>query len=368
MQKKREMKITRNNYETFFLDYLEGNLDENLVDEFLEFLKKNADLKEELLMMDTAPLVPEATFFSNKGKLYKNKFDSEKEFNRAAVALVEGDLSDTEKEEFDAYLLKHPEKQKEVQRFQQTKLQPDKTVVFANKNKLYRRSLGRTIFMWSYRVAAVLIVALTIYFYIDQNGENIVNPSQVAIIETEPTGEGVSPDAKKPPVEANKKKAETTEIIPEKKQPTPVKAKKEETVSKTTKSLRETTKGRMDHKNIAEARTPVEVPEKIGSLSASIQNIQPQNMALAPMSVTIPENVIYADNEIFFAEMVKEKTGLNNFSFRKVTRAGLNLISNISKDRFYYETNENGQITELNYDSRLLAFSIPTNNEPVIGE
>jgi hypothetical protein len=47
------MKITRENYEPYFLDYLEGNLDENLVDDFMEFLQQNPDLKNELEMYES---------------------------------------------------------------------------------------------------------------------------------------------------------------------------------------------------------------------------------------------------------------------------------------------------------------------------
>ena len=362
------MEITKNNYEIFFLDHLEGNLDENLVDEFLEFLQQNPDLKEELSMMNTAPILPDSVVFRNKEKLYKEKFDSEKEFNQAAIALIEGDISGTEKAEFDSYLLKHPEKQKEVQRFQQTKLQPDKSVVFAHKDKLYRHTLGKTIFLWSSRVAAVLIVAMAIYFYIDQTGENIINENQMAVIESETAKEDVSPDTKKPQVETEKKQGEPTEFTTKTTKGTPEKTQKEETTPKATKSLRETTKGRMEHEKIAEARTPIEMPEKIGSLSASLQAVPTQNIALATMTTILSENQIQPEEKKFFADIVKEKTGLDNFSFRKITKASLNLISNISKDKFNYETNKDGKITELNYDSRLLAFSIPTNNEPVVGE
>ena len=67
--------------------------------------------------------------------------------------------------------------------------------------------------------------------------------------------------------------------------------------------------------------------------------------------------------ERFIADVVKEKTGLDNLSLNKITKAGLNLVSSISKDKFNYETNKNGKITEVNFDTRLLAFSIPTKNE-----
>src|SRR5680860_40980 len=99
------MEINRNNYETYFIDYLEGNLNELLVNDFIEFLQQNPDLKEELSHFETLSVEPENILFSKKNNLYKDKYDSEKEFNRAAVANLEGDISDIEKAEFDHYIL-----------------------------------------------------------------------------------------------------------------------------------------------------------------------------------------------------------------------------------------------------------------------
>lgn len=361
MQKKREMKITRDNYESYFLDYLEGNLDENLVDEFLEFLQQNPDLKEELSFMNTAPLEPDATFFNNKEKLYKEKFDSEKEFNRAAIALVEGDLSDTEKEEFDAYLLKHPEKQEEVQLFQQTKLQPDKTVVFAYKNKLYRRTPGRTIFMWSSRVAAVLVVALAIFALFNQTDFNIPE-KRVAVVENP---EGSEVPAKKG---SNSSGAEIDDIQPIEEIKAIPAGLKNEVKRKATPTLHEPVQDNTDYENIAEIRTPVEIPSKLNSRDAALQARQQPEVTLAAMTITLPDNYQVIEEERFLADVVKEKTGLDNFSLNKIKLVGLNLISSISKDNFDYKTNEEGKVTELNYDSRLLAFSIPINNEAFVGE
>ena len=70
------MIITRDNYESFFMDYLEGNLEENLIDQFLDFLKQNPDLKEELHLFEEVSLPveyivvqekksPDAYFFLN---------------------------------------------------------------------------------------------------------------------------------------------------------------------------------------------------------------------------------------------------------------------------------------------------------------
>ncbi len=82
------------------------------------------------------------------------------------------------------------------------------------------------------------------------------------------------------------------------------------------------------------------------------------------MYITVFEDpVVNTDDERFLADVVKEKTGLNKLSFNKIAKAGLNLVSSISKDKLTYETNETGKVTEINYDSRLLAFSIPTKGE-----
>ncbi len=67
------------------------------------------------------------------------------------------------------------------------------------------------------------------------------------------------------------------------------------------------------------------------------------------------------DDEMLLADRVKEKINL-----RKISQAGLDLIANISDDRFDYETNNNGKVVNYTYESRLLAFSIPGRNE--VGE
>ena len=80
------------------------------------------------------------------------------------------------------------------------------------------------------------------------------------------------------------------------------------------------------------------------------------------MYITSPETLNAYDEERLLADVVKEKTGLNKFRFNTITKAGLKLVSSISGEKFQYETNEKGKVTEYNYDSRLLAFSIPSKN------
>ena len=95
------MQINRENYEAYFIDYLEGNLDELLVDDFIEFIKLNPDLKEELDLFESLEAIPENIAFENKEGLYKEKYDAETAFNDAAVACLEGDISEGEKSDFE---------------------------------------------------------------------------------------------------------------------------------------------------------------------------------------------------------------------------------------------------------------------------
>ena len=350
------MKITRDNYEEYFLDYLDGNLDENLVNDFIDFLRQNPDLKAELEMAGAVKVELENISFEGKGKLYKEKFDLEPEFNRAAVALLEGDLQENEKTEFENYLSTHPEKQKEAAFFEKTKLKADESIVFRKKRSLYHYTGGKTILLWSTRIAAVLVLAFMVYRVADNiSTQKNLPENQVAVSEKktkpEPAEAPVIPEKaekKEEPVPTGNKTAEPL--------------KKAEPKAEPEKSLRETTKGRIEHERIAEIRIPVEIPEKLSGRNVSLPVQQPE-LALVNIRNTLQEtrNDIY--EERLLADLVKEKTGLNNFSVNKVARAGLNLVSNVSKEKFNYETNSDGEITELNFDSRLLAFSIPTKNE-----
>jgi hypothetical protein len=100
------------------------------------------------------------------------------------------------------------------------------------------------------------------------------------------------------------------------------------------------------------------LPRRNASLS-----IPHTDVALAQMKITLPETPAQIYEERLLADVVKEKTGIGNLSLNKVAKAGLNLVANVSNEKFSFDTNTDGQITELNYDSRLLAFSIPTKND-----
>lgn len=347
------MKITRDNYEIYFLDYLEGNLDDALVDNFIEFLQENPDLKEELQLVNSLNLEPGSALFKGKEKLYKEKYDLKEVFEKTAVAYIEGDLKSKEKIEFETYLSVHPEKQQELGLFEKTKLQPDNSIVFFNKNRLYHSSKGRTILLWATRVAAVVVVAFLVYRYAGDIALNqMLNENQITVSENK----NENPEPKSLPEKVEKEK----EPVPVKEN-TQVPVKKSDTKTQPHKSLRESNSGRIDHEKVAWVRPPLEVPQRIPALNASLERSEPVIASLVPIENDYFEIQSSEHEERLLADVVREKTGINNLSLNKVAKAGLNLVADFSKEKFNYETNSDGQITELNFDSRLLAFSIPTN-------
>jgi hypothetical protein len=84
---------------------------------------------------------------------------------------------------------------------------------------------------------------------------------------------------------------------------------------------------------------------------------------LVPVNLTYPVDIEPMFEERLLVDVVKEKTGIQKLNFNKITKAGLSLIANLSKEKFNYETNDSGKVTEVSFDSRLLAFSIPTKSE-----
>lgn len=341
------MEINRNNYEAYFIDYLEGNLDERLVDSFIAFIQSNPDLRAELNLFETVSATPENISFSKKNTLYKERYDSEKEFDNAAIAILEEDISEEEKFEFEKYLAEHPEKKKDAGLFSQTKLQADESIIFSNKNKLYRKPLGKTLLLWSTRVAAVFVLALAIFILFDKPSNEIITENKVAEVNNERTQNETTPELQTTPVEEKNSVTVKEEKLIAKQAFVKANPKKE-----IIEPIRENTIKNVEDEYIALARIPLEVPSEMSAITASL-NVGEPNAKLGTMYLYYPDNEF--DEELLIGDKVKEK-----FNLGKITKAGLNLVASISNERFTYETGNDGKVIEYNYDSRLFAFSVPT--------
>jgi hypothetical protein len=204
-------------------------------------------------------------------------------------------------------------------------------------------------------VAAILIVALTVYIFIENLSNNSVPESQLASVEKEADKKDNTPAVKELPEKKNK--PEEPKTIQE--EPVKPVIKKNEPKPNQTKIIRENSQGRLINDNLALLRKDVEVPDPLKTITASF-SVQLPEAELMPVTFTLP---VYSEpvfEERLLVDVVKEKTGIEKLNFNKIAKAGLSLVANLSNEKLNYETNNEGKVTEVSFDSRLLAFSIPT--------
>jgi len=67
------MEINRNNYETFFLLYLDRELNPSEMSEVEKFVNDNADLQKEFSLLSQTVLIPSETVFDQKELLFRNE-------------------------------------------------------------------------------------------------------------------------------------------------------------------------------------------------------------------------------------------------------------------------------------------------------
>lgn len=351
------MRINRNNYESYFIDYLDGNLEHEVIDDFIEFINQNPDLREELELVSSVKLEPGQLVFEKKDDLFRPDFESQQVFNEHAIAMLEGDLSNAGEEQFRQYLEKHPDKQREAELFSKTRLVPDESIQYSRKKSLYREPAGKTILLWSLRIAAVLILAVAMYVVVQIEPDVPNGPQQAEVITPAPVEPSVEQavSGKEKPSEQVVQEQETNE------NPAPA---QKPVVQKPAPVVKKEPAAQREPEYVAAAVEYVDVPSKLPALKPSVTAPEDNLLAaleLAPLKGIAVVEPAYPEEEKFLADIVKEKAGLQNISLNVVAKAGLNIVSNLSGDKFTYATNRSGEITALSLDTRLLAFSIPTN-------
>lgn len=180
-------KISRNNYEIFFLDYLEGNLDPLKTEELFSFLILHPDLKKELDDYEIITLDNNKDKFENKDILKKFVFTNELSdfnFEQFCVAFIEGDLNEVQKSKFDRYLKSNPEKVKIFEQFELSRLKADESIIFFGKDRLKRGPSTGIIILKRLSVAASMLFVAGLSFFLlnreDSTQTNLVAENQIS--------------------------------------------------------------------------------------------------------------------------------------------------------------------------------------------
>ncbi len=161
--------INIHNYEIYFLDFLDGKLSEKTKQELFRFIEEHPNLNDELIALggDFPILEPPAnTQFTNKLSLKKATILSEDEGNyidEQMIALLEGDLSEVEKESLNQFIANDKDQQKAFGLFRASRLKSPSGVLLSDKHGLKRHLIlplyNKTV-QKVYAAAAVLIIVL----------------------------------------------------------------------------------------------------------------------------------------------------------------------------------------------------------------
>lgn len=155
--------INRHNYEIWFLDHAEGNLnpeDEKLL---FWFLDQNADLKAEFESFEFIKLTKYDHEYTQKNKLKKDDiFNTEfTDIEKLAIDKIEHHISVENNVRLLELIEDNEENEKEFKTLELTKLIPDTKIKFRNKKALKKKGNVFLSIVWSpYSIAAVLIIIL----------------------------------------------------------------------------------------------------------------------------------------------------------------------------------------------------------------
>ncbi len=161
--------ISRSNYEIFFIDYFDKQLDKSGQEELFAFLKMNPDLQDEFNHYSLVQSDPDLSInFGSKDKLKKNTITIYN-YKTWLVGYIENDLIVEQKNEVELFLSKNDILKTELEILKLSQFVSDKQIIFRNKNKLMR---GPKIITFTpavkrtFTIAAALIIFALTYFII----------------------------------------------------------------------------------------------------------------------------------------------------------------------------------------------------------
>ncbi len=350
------MKIDRSNYESYFIDYIDGTLADDLVDDLLDFLKENPDLAEELNAVKSMTLEPPQSSFTAKESLYKNADDISDSFEMQAVAYLEGDLKENVQETFLKEIADDSDKLKTLHLLQKAKLTPNFAIEYPNKKELLRRK-NRAIYFWVPRVAALLLVFFSVWAIVPRNQRSVTDSQLADQMQVQQTPPNIDLT-----IETRDKIASNVEE----------QSQVEETFEKPAKSEKITVEAKpvkriLVQPVITETQAPElfaihsPVPEQIKPIRAEVEPVQMEISKLQIPSVAkelVPKQATVTVDEYLAHKIINAPKG-ESFTFNNLANAGLNAVENLSNERFNVERTENGKLRQIKFDSRLIAFSIP---------
>ncbi len=162
-------KIDINNYEEFFLDYLDGSLSDKEITDLEKFLLENPELRDELEGMENIELTPVNEKYSHPENLKQIDLTepvNDHNFDFYCIAELEGDLSADQSRAFNDYLQENPSKAREHELMLKTRVKSEGNLLYTDKSKIKKSIflVYRKEFITAASIAAGMALLITFWF------------------------------------------------------------------------------------------------------------------------------------------------------------------------------------------------------------
>ncbi|MHA4808234.1 anti-sigma factor family protein [Flavitalea flava] len=161
--------ITRDNYEEFFLLYVDNELSPAERQTVEIFVGENSDLEEEWTALLECKLKPENdSIFKDRDSLLRIPFIAGRELNEDNceawfISYIDGELDGEGRQRVEQYARRHPEKAKVLGLLRQTVSTPDPAIVFPDKQMLYKKEGERKVIPLRSRLLQMASAAAVIF-------------------------------------------------------------------------------------------------------------------------------------------------------------------------------------------------------------
>lgn len=164
-------KINLNNYEAFFLDYVEGALSDKQLVELKTFLQENPHLQEALDDFEAISLKEEeSATFDLKHTLVREEATGLSRVDYLLIAQAENEITAAEKEELALLVKKDNTLLEELAIYHKTKLEDNEAIIFAEKSSLVQ-SGKKGFVLWYYTSAAAAAILFLMLLNIGTTNE-----------------------------------------------------------------------------------------------------------------------------------------------------------------------------------------------------
>lgn len=174
------MELNRNNYEEYFLLYLDGELDAAGRNEVETFLAANPDMAMEMALLKETILQAEQEEpiqFGDIELLLKPETDAvinEQNFEPFLLSYIDNELSAEDKIRTEAFVSANASAKETLQVLQRTKLQPDLSIIYPDKSELLKEEKNRKIvyFRWQYVAVAAAMMGIFVTLWLNKPVDN----------------------------------------------------------------------------------------------------------------------------------------------------------------------------------------------------